>query len=197
MATTTEMVKQLRELTGAGFLDCKKALDKTDGDMEKAATLLKERGMVAAAKKADRATADGRIEAYVHPGNKLAAMVEVNCETDFVARTEQFIALCHDLAMQVAAANPRWVGREDIPSDVLEAEKAKFRSEIDGERKPAELVERIMEGKLAKFYQETCLLEQTFIKDESRTIQQVVVDAIAKIGENIRVRRLARLQIEQ
>lgn len=195
MAITAEMVKELRELTGAGILDCKKALEAAGGDREKAAVILREKGLAVAAKKADRVTADGRVEAYVHPGNKLAALVEVNCETDFVARTEQFIAFCHDLAMQVAASNPSWVSRECIPPDVLEAQKAEFRKELAAENKPQEAWERIIEGKLAKFYQQACLLEQPFIKDESKTIQQLLTETIAKVGENIVIKRFARFQI--
>jgi len=195
MAITAAMVKELRELTGAGVLDCKKALETTGGDKEQAAVILREKGLVAAAKKANRETTDGRVEAYVHPGNKLAALVEVNCETDFVARTEQFIAFCHDLAMQVAALSPSWVSRENIPAEALEAQKEEFRKEMAAENKPQAIWERIMEGKLAKFYQQSCLLEQPFIKDETKTIQQLLVEAIAKLGENIIIKRFARFQI--
>lgn len=195
MAATTETIKQLREITGAGVLDCKKALDATGGDMEKAAAILKEKGLAAAAKKAERKAADGRIEAYIHPGAKLATLVEVNCETDFVARTPDFLALCHDLAMQVAAAGPTWVAREDVPADVLEERKKEFRAQVEG-NKPENVIERAIEGKLAKFYQEHCLLEQVFIKDDAKTIQQLVKETIAKLGENIVVKRFARFQIE-
>jgi len=196
MAITAEMVKELRGLTGAGVLDCKKALEATAGDREKAAIILREKGLAAAAKKADRKAADGRVEAYVHSGNKLATIVEVNCETDFVARTEQFIAFCHDLAMQVAAQNPRWVSREDISAADLEAQKEEYREQMAAENKPQALWERIMEGKLAKFYQESCLLEQPFIKDDTKTIQQLLIETIAKLGENIVIKRFARFQIE-
>ena len=195
MAVTAETIKQLRELTGAGVLDCKKALDATGGDMEKAAAILKEKGLAAAAKKAERKAADGRVEVYVHPGAKLAAMVEVNCETDFVARTPDFLALCHDLAMQVAASGPQWVAREDVPADALEERKKEFRAQVEG-NKPENVIERAVEGKLAKFYQENCLLEQAFIKDDAKTIQQLVKETIAKLGENIVVKRFARFQIE-
>jgi len=195
MAITAEMVKELRELTGAGVLDCKKALEATAGDKEKAAIILREKGLAAAAKKADRKAADGRVEAYVHSGNKLATIVEVNCETDFVARTEQFIAFCHDLAMQIAAQNPHWVSREDISAADLEAQKEEYRKEMAAENKPQALWERIMEGKLAKFYQESCLLEQPFIKDDTKTIQQLLIETIAKLGENIVIKRFARFQI--
>jgi len=196
MAITTEMIKELRQLTGAGVLDCKKALEEAGGDMEKAAEILKEKGLAAAAKKANRVAADGRVEAYVHTGNKLGALIEVSCETDFVARTEEFRTLCHDLAMQVAAANPRWVSREDIPPEVIEAEKEAYRKQLADQNKPEHIIERIIEGKLAKFYQENCLLEQPFIKDEEKTIQELVTEAIARLGENIVIRRFARFQIE-
>ncbi len=195
MAITMDMVKELREATGAGVLDCKRALDETGGDMEKAAVILRERGLAAAAKKAERAVLEGRVEAYIHPGSKLATLVEVNCETDFVARTEQFIDLCHDLAMQVAASNPRYVSREDIPEAVIAAERSEYRAQMAGDPKPDHIIERIIEGKLGKFYEETVLLEQPFIKDENKTVQHLLTDAIAKLGENIVIRRFARFRI--
>lgn len=194
MASMTEMIKELRQLTNAGVLDCKKALEQNDGDMEKAAAYLKERGLASAAKKADRAALDGRVEAYIHPGNKVGVLLEVNCESDFVARTPDFEALCHDVAMQIAALNPLWVSRQDVPADVLEMKKADYLAEA-GEGKPPQIVERILQGKLDKFYQENCLLEQPFIKDDSKTVQQLVSEAIAKLGENIRIARFARFGI--
>lgn len=196
MAVSIEKIKELRELTGAGVLDCRNALEQTGGDMEKAAAILREKGMIAAAKKAERETAEGRVEAYIHPGNKLVAVVELRCETDFVARTPNFIELAHDLAMQVAASNPEYISREDIPEEVIQEKRAAFLAEIDGE-KPEHIVERILEGKFAKFYQEKCLLEQPFIKDESKTIQQLITEAIARLGENIVVKRFARLSIDR
>jgi len=195
MAITTQMVKDLRQATGAGVMDCQKALVQTDGDMEKATEILRQKALAAAAKKSERTAADGRIESYVHPGNRLATLVEVSCETDFVARTEDFRALCHDLAMQVAAANPRWVSREEIPADVLEAEQSHYRTQLSGENKPEAVMERILEGKLGKFYQENCLLEQPFIKDDTKTIRNLVTEAIARFGENVVIRRFARFQI--
>lgn len=194
MAVTMDQIKELRQATGAGVLDCKKALEQTDGDMAKATEILREKGLLAAAKKAERRAAEGRIEAYVHPGNKLVGVVVLNCETDFVARTDEFIALAHDLAMQVAAAAPRWISRSDVPQDVLEEEKASYADEIQG--KPAQIVERIVDGKLAKFYAENCLMDQPFIKDDSKTIEQLVKEAIARIGENIVVSRIERFTIE-
>ena len=195
MAVTTEMIKELRQLTNAGVLDCKKALEASDGDMEKAAAYLKEKGLVAAAKKADRVAADGLVEAYIHPGAKLGVLIEVNCETDFVARTEAFKTFCHDLAMQVAAAAPQWVARENVPAEAIAQQKAEYREQMAGEHKPENIMERIMEGKLAKFYQENCLLEQPYIRDDSQTISQLLQATIARVGENIVIKRLARFQI--
>jgi len=189
------MIKQLRELTGAGVLDCKKALEETDGDFEAASEILKQKGLAAAAKKVDRTAGDGLVEAYIHAGAKLGVLLEVNCETDFVARTEEFQSFCHDVAMQIAAANPLWVSREDVPAEALAEQKEAVRAEMAGENKPEHVMERIMEGKLAKFYQESCLLDQAFIKDDEKTIQQLLTEAIAKLGENIVVKRFARFQI--
>lgn len=196
MVTTTEMIKQLREQTGAGVLDCKKALDACSGDIEKAAAILKEKGLAAAAKKADRETGDGRIEAYVHPGNKLASLVEVACETDFVARTEEFRVFCHDVAMQVAASTPRWVSRINVPEEIIAEEKSRYLAQMTDQNKPAEIIERALQGKLAKFFQETCLLEQPFIKDESRTIQQLLTELIAKLRENIVIKQFSCYKIQ-
>ena len=195
MAVTTEMIKQLRELTGAGVLDCKKALEETNGDFEAASEILKQKGLAAAAKKVDRDAGDGLVEAYIHAGSKLGVLVEINCETDFVARTEEFQAFCHDVAMQIAAANPSWVSRSDVPEDVLAEQKDAIRAEMAGENKPEHVMERIMEGKLVKFYQENCLLDQAFIKDDEKTIQQLLTGTIAKLGENIVIKRFARFQI--
>jgi elongation factor Ts len=189
-----DQIKELRQSTGAGVLDCKKALEQTDGDMVKAAEILREKGLLAAAKKADRQAAEGRVEVYVHPGSKLVGVVVLNCETDFVARTEGFIALAHDLAMQVAAVAPRWISRSDIPEQVLAEEKATYADDIQG--KPAPVVDRIIEGKLAKFYQQNCLLDQPFVKDDSKTVDQLIKESIARIGENIIVSRIERLTIE-
>lgn len=195
MATITEMIKQLREQTGAGVLECKKALDAAGGDVEKASAILKEKGLAVAAKKADRETGDGRIEAYVHPGNKLASLVEIACETDFVARTEEFRVFCHDVAMQIAASAPRWVGRANVPEEVIAEEKSRYLEQMVGQNKPAEIVERALQGKLDKFYQENCLLEQPFIKDDTRTIQQLLTELIAKMRENIVIKQFSRYKI--
>ncbi|MBN1401918.1 MAG: translation elongation factor Ts [Anaerolineae bacterium] len=195
MAVTTQMIKELRALTQAGVMECKRALDETGGDMEKAAAILRERALAAAAKKAERKAAEGLVEAYIHTGGKLGVLVEVNCETDFVARTDEFEALCHDLALQVAASAPKWVAREDVPADVIEAEKAEYRSQFGDDPKPPQIMERIMQGKLAKFYEENCLLEQPFIRDDSQKIKDVVTEAIARLGENIVVKRFSRFEI--
>lgn len=198
MAVTAAMVKELRQMTGAGPLDCKKALEAHDGDMEKAATALREKGLAAAAKKAERQASEGRVEAYVHhalSGDKLGVLVEVNCETDFVARTPQFQELCHDVAMQVAAASPRWVSRADVPADVLAEAQNEFKAQMADQKKPEAVLQRIIEGKLEKFYQENCLLDQTFIRDDAKNIQQLLTEAIAALGENIIIRRFARFQI--
>jgi len=187
-------VKDLREQTGAGMMECKKALTDAGGDMEKAVTLLRERGLASAAKKSGRATKEGLIGTYVHMG-KLGVMVEVNCETDFVAKTEDFQNLCKDIAMHIAAANPAYVAPEEVPADILEKEKDIFRAQITG--KPANIVDKIVEGKIAKYYEETCLLEQIFVKDPDgkKKVKDLVKDTIAKLGENIQVRRFVRLQL--
>ncbi len=193
MAATTEMIRQLRDLTGAGVLDCKRALDENGGNLEAAAEQLRRKGLASAAKKTGRAANEGRVEPYVHPGNKLASLVELACETDFVARTEQFSTLAHELAMQVAAAKPRWVSRNDVPAETLAAETSRFQSEAGN--KPPAVMERIIQGKLDKFYAENCLLEQPYIRDGEKAVQSLVAEAIAKFGENIVVRRFARFEI--
>ncbi len=195
MATTSEMVKELRQATAAGVLDCKKALDASDGDFDKAVEYLREKGLAAAAKRAGRAASDGIIGVYVHHGSRVAAMVELNCETDFVARTEEFQTLAHDLAMQVTATQPQFLTREDVPPKLIETEKRTYRAQMADQNKPEHILDRIVEGKLKKFYQETCLLEQPFIKDDDLTVDDLIKNAIAKIGENIVLRRFVRYQI--
>jgi len=194
MATLTEMIKELREATGAGVLDCKKALEAADGDLQKATEALRKKGLSKAAKKASRTTADGRVETYVHPGDKLGVMIEVDCETDFVARTDDFKSLCHELAMQVAASSPQWVSREDVPADVVAKESEVYMAQVPA-GKPEHIVERIIEGKMGKFYGENCLMEQAYIRDDEKTISQLVTETIAKLGENIVIKRFARFQI--
>lgn len=195
MEITTEMVKELRTATGAGVLECRKALETAKGDFDAAVKILREKGLAAAAKKASREANEGLIGHYIHQGSKVASLIEVNCETDFVARTDEFRGLVHDLAMQVVAARAQYLRPEDVPADVLEQEKAIYRAQLADEKKPAHVIERIIEGKLAKFYEDTCLLEQPFIKDPSVKVKDLVTASIAKLGENIRVRRFARFAV--
>lgn len=190
-----EMVKALRERTGAGVLDCKRALEETGGDLEEATRLLRQRGLAIATKKAGRLAEEGLVEAYIHAGGRLGALVEINCETDFVARTEEFQRLAHDLAMQVVASNPHYLRPEDIPPEVIEEKKRLFLSELEGQNKPEHLWERIVEGKLERYYDQVCLLRQPFIKDEGLTVKEVIIEGIAKLGENIVLRRFARYEL--
>ncbi|TKJ31845.1 MAG: translation elongation factor Ts [Chloroflexi bacterium B3_Chlor] len=194
MAVSTEMVRDLRQRTGAGVLDCKRALEQVNGDLEKAIELLRKKGLAIAEKKADREANEGLVEAYIHAGGKLGVLLELNCETDFVARTDDFRELAHDLAMQVAAANPQHLTPEDIPTEALERERQWQREQV-GEGKSEEVIERILEGKLRKHYQEVCLLEQPFIRDESLTVRDLITTKIAILGENIKVRRFARFEL--
>lgn len=194
-AITAQQVKELREVTGAGVLDCKQALESNDGDFDKAVAYLREKGAAAAAKRAEREADEGLIGSYIHAGSKVAALIEVNCETDFVAMTDEFQTLAHDLAMQVVAAKPLYLTPADVPAEVLEKEKADVRAEMQGSGKPENIIERIVEGKLKKFYEETCLMEQPFIKDTALTVSELVQEKNAKLGENIIVRRFARLEI--
>ena len=192
---SNEMVKALRERTGAGVLDCKRALEETGGNLEEATRLLRQRGLAIAAKKAGRLAQEGLVEAYIHAGGRLGALVEINCETDFVARTEEFQGLAHDLAMQVVASNPHYLRPEDIPPEVIEEKKRLFLSELEGQNKPEHLLERIVEGKLERYYDQVCLLRQPFIKDEGLTVEEVIIEGIAKLGENIVVRRFMRYEL--
>ncbi len=190
-----ELVKELRERTGAGMMDCKKALTETGGDMEKAIIYLREHGLAAAAKKAGRTTKEGRIEAYIHPGAKLGVLIEVACETDFVANTEDYKHLCRELAMQVAAASPSYVSREDVPQEQVEKEANILRNQALAEGKPEKVVEKIVAGRLEKFYQDVCLLEQPYIRDAGKTVKELINEYIAKLGENIVVRRFTRFRL--
>ncbi|MEQ1793516.1 MAG: translation elongation factor Ts [Nitrospira sp.] len=197
MAGSSQLVKELREKTGAGILDCQKALTENGDDVEKAIDYLRQKGLAAAAKKAGRETNQGLIHAYIHMGGKIGVLIEVNCETDFVARNEEFKAFVNDLALQIAAANPSYVKREDIPADLVEREKAIFEGQAKELGKPAAALPKIVEGKLEKFYQENCLLEQSFIKDPSVTVKDLVAQKISKIGENMNIRRFTRFQLGQ
>ena len=195
MEVSASAVKELREKTGAGMMDCKKALGETGGDVSKAVDYLRQKGLAAAAKKADRVAADGAVAAYVHPGGKIGVLVEVNCETDFVARTAEFQALLKDVAMQVAAANPRYVRREEVSSAEIEKEQGIYRQQALETGKPEKVVEKIVEGKMERFYSEVCLLEQAFIKDPDKKILDVVNESIGRLGENIQIRRFARYHL--
>jgi len=187
------MVKELRDKSGAGMMDCKKALAASGGDVEQAMDELRKKGLAAAQKKSSRVTKEGSIDSYIHAGGKIGVLVEVGVETDFVARSEPFKEFTHDLAMQVAASNPLWVRREEVPDDVVEREKAIYREQAKG--KPEHVVEKMLDGKLNKFFQEVCLMEQPFVKDPDRSIEQLRTDLVGVIGENVEVRRFARYQL--
>ena len=195
MEVNATLVKELREKTGAGMMDCKKALAETAGDLEKAVDYLRQKGLAAAAKKADRIATDGAVGAYVHPGGKIGVLVEVNCETDFVARTNEFQSLLKDIAMQVAAANPRFVRREEVSAEELEKERSIYRLQALESGKPEKVVDKIVEGKLERFYSEACLLEQAFIKDPDQKVLDIVNDAALRLREKIQVRRFARFHL--
>lgn len=191
---TAELVKELRERTGAGMMDCKKALTNTDGDMEKAIEFLREKGLAAAAKKSGRIAAEGIVESYIHGDGRVGVLVEVNIETDFAAKNAEFKALVKDIAMQIAASKPLYVRKEEVPADEVEKEKEILKAQALNEGKPEKIVEKMVEGRIEKFYKEICLLEQPFIKDPDKTVQQLVTEKIATIGENINVRRFVRFE---
>ena len=195
MSITSSMVKELREKTGAGMMDCKEALTKSGGDFEKAIDYLRKKGMSAATKRSSKAAKDGVIASYIHMGGKIGVMVEVNCETDFVAKTDDFRLLAKELTMHIAAANPRYLKSEDIPPDILEREKEIYRSQAMAEKKPEKIWDKIIEGKLKKYYEDVCLLDQKFIKDTALTVGTLVSNMIAKTGENIVIRRFMRFQL--
>jgi len=197
MAASAEHVKELRERTGAGVMDCKAALEASKGDMQGAIEHLRKKGLADAAKKAHREAKDGVVTSYIHPGSKIGVLVEVNCETDFVARTDDFQQLVKDVAMQVAAANPSFVSREDVPGSVVEKEREIYRQQMADQKKPAQVIDKIIEGKLEKFYAESCLMEQPFIRDASgkTRLRDMVDQATSKMGERIVVKRFARFQV--
>jgi elongation factor Ts len=192
---TAKMVKELRDKTGAGMMDCKKALGESGGDVEKAVKYLREQGIASASKKSGRATSEGLIYSYIHPGDKLGVLVEINCETDFVARTDDFKAFAKDIAMQIAAADPKVVDREGVTPELIEAEKEVYRNQALKDGKPEKIIEKIVEGRMDKFYSEACLMEQPFVKDNDRTIANVVTDVIGKLGENVNIRRFERYRL--
>jgi len=189
------MVKELRERTGAGMMDCKKALNEVNGDMEKAIDFLREKGLAAAAKKSGRITAEGLVESYIHGGGRIGVLVEVNCETDFVAKTDQFKALVKDIAMQIAASRPEYIRREEVPANIIAREKDVLSAQAANEGKPEKIIQKMVDGRIEKFYKEVCLLEQPFIKDPDISINQLLTANISKIGENISVRRFARFEL--
>ena len=197
MTITADQVKQLREMTGAGMMECKKALTETGGDVEKAIESLRKSGIAKAEKRGDRAASEGLVESYIHPGNRVGVLIEVNCETDFVARTPEFGALVRDLALQAAAAGAEFVRREQVPEERIAKEKEIFAAQLAGQGKPAAIIDKIVVGKIDKFYSEICLMEQPYIKDDKQTIDEMVKAASSRTGENIVVRRFARFRLGQ
>jgi elongation factor Ts len=195
MSVTPQLVKELRERTGAGMMDCKNALLETQGDIEKAIDILRKKGLASAAKKAGRVTAEGAVGSYIHAGGKIGVLVEVNCETDFVARTDQFQELVRDIAMHIAASDPRFVRRDEVTEDVLTRERAIYRERTLAEGKPEKVVDKIVEGRMEKFFSEAVLLEQPFVKDPDKTVGELVAEKVGKIGENIQVRRFSRFKL--
>jgi elongation factor Ts len=195
MEITATMVKQLRDVTGAGMMECKAALAEAKGSIDEATTILRKRGLAQAAKKAGRSTSEGLIGHYIHMGGKIGVLVEVNCESDFVARTDDFQSLVKEIAMHIAAATPLYVRREEVPADVIEREKGIYRAQIEGQNKPAAVIDKIVEGKLNSFYEQFCLLEQPSVRDPKTTIGALVQAAIAKLGENIAVARFVRMKV--
>ena len=195
MAVDARTVKELRDKTGAPMLDCREALQATGCDIEKAIVYLREKGIASAGKKSGRATKDGRIISYIHPGDKLGVLVEINCETDFVARGDQFSDFAKDIAMHIAASNPRFLSKDQVPESVLEEERRIYRTQALNEKKPEKIIEKIVEGRLTKFFTDTCLLDQPFVKDEKMTISEYVKSVIAKFGENISIARFVRFKL--
>lgn len=195
MEITAGMVKELREKTGAGMMDCKKFLLEANGDMEKAITLLREKGLATAQKRAQKATDEGLVDSYIHTGGKIGVLVQVNCESDFVARNADFKSMVRNIAMHIAAASPLYLQREDVPQDVLEKEKSIYRNQAINEGKPEKVLDKIVQGRLEKFYQQVCLLEQSYVKDPEKTVQDYINEHIAVIGENIKVIRFARFRV--
>ncbi|HXW05217.1 MAG TPA: translation elongation factor Ts [Vicinamibacterales bacterium] len=195
MDITAAMVKQLRDATGAGMMECKAALKEASGNLEEATTILRKRGLAQATKKAGRSTNEGLIGSYIHMGGKIGVLVEVNCESDFVARTDDFQGLAREIAMHIAAANPLYVRRDSVPADVLERERSIYRSQMEGQNKPPQVIEKIVEGKLNSFYEQVCLMDQPSIRDPKVTIGQVIQQAIARLGENIAIQRFVRFKL--
>lgn len=197
MVISASLVKELREKTGAGVMECRKALESSNGDMEEAVKLLRQQGLKTAAKKSSRATSEGQIGSYIHFGGKIGVLVEVNCETDFVARTADFQQFVKDISMHVAAISPKYLSREDVPKDVLQEELEIYKKQARDTGKPDNIIEKIAQGKLDKFYKSVCLLEQSFIKDENKTISDILTETVAKLGENIKITRFVRFEVGQ
>ncbi|AJS59138.1 translation elongation factor Ts [Paenibacillus sp. IHBB 10380] len=195
MAVNASAVKEIREKTGAGMLDCKKALEEANGDLDQAIVLLREKGLAAAANKAGRTATEGTVESYIHAGGKIGVLVEINCETDFVGKTDQFKEFARDIAMHIAATNPLYVRREEVPADAIEKEKEILKAQALNEGKPEKIVEKMVEGRISKYYEEFCLMEQSFIKDPDKTISTLLKEKISTIGENITIRRFARFEL--
>ena len=195
MDVSASLVKELREKSGCGFMDCKAALVATNGDLQAAADFLRKKGVSSAAKKSHRSTGEGLVESYIHPGGKVGVLIEVNCETDFVARTETFKTLVRDLAMQIAAASPIAVSPDEVPAELVAKEREILSEQAKASGKPEKIIEKMVEGRIQKYYEEVCLLEQKFVKEQDRAVKEIINDAIAKLGENIRVRRFARFQL--
>jgi len=195
MEITSELIKDLRQRTGAGVMDCKTALRESQGDMEGAIDYLRRKGLAAAAKRAGRIATEGLVSSYIHAGGKIGVLVEINCETDFVARTEDFQAFVKNMAMHIAATSPQYISRDQVPPSVIEREKGIYRIQAQDAKKPEKVIEKIIEGKLERFFAEVCLLEQTYIKDSDVTVKEVLDSLIAKLGENVAIRRFARFQL--
>lgn len=195
MAVDAKSVKELREKTGAGMLDCKKALEEAGGDLTKAAELLREKGLAAAAKKAGRVATEGVVESYIHAGGRIGVIVEINCETDFVAKTDQFKEFARDIAMHIAAVSPKYVRREEVPAEEVEKEKEILKAQALNEGKPEKIVEKMVEGRIGKFYEDICLLDQQFVKDPDKTVATLLNEKISTIGENISIRRFIRYEL--
>ena len=195
MAISAELIKELRDTTGAGILDCRKALEETDGDLEKAIVILREKGLADAAKRSGRETNAGMLELYSHGEGRVGVMVEVNCETDFVARTDEFRTFAHEIALQIAAAAPQWMTEDEIPEAIIEEERAIAKKRAEDEGKPENVIDRIIDGRLAKFMDDTCLLRQAYIREESKTIEDLLKETIANLGENITIRRFERWEV--
>lgn len=195
MEITAQQVNELRKLTGLGMMECKKALTEANGDVTKAVEELRKKGLTKAAKKADRATSQGRIETYIHGEGKVGVMVEVHCETDFVAKNEKFREFVHDIALHIAGVNPLYINPEDVPAELLAKEKEIYAGQLQNEGKPANIIEKIMEGKVSKYYQEICLMKQPFLKDNDKTVEQYLAEQVAAIGENMKIARFVRFEL--